>query len=57
MFLDEARAVLGRAAHAELALAEYGGLQRGTLKLVASQTKAPRSACWMVPPVWGSWRS
>lgn len=40
MFLVEARAVLGRAAHAELALAEYGGLQRGTLKLVASQTIA-----------------
>lgn len=40
MFLDEARAVLGRAAHAELALAEYGGLKRGTLKLVASQTIA-----------------
>lgn len=40
MFLDEARAVLGRAAHAELALAEYGGLQRGTLTLVASQTIA-----------------
>lgn len=40
MFLEEARAVLGRAAHAELALAEYGGLKRGTLKLVASQTIA-----------------
>src|SRR5579872_3720550 len=40
MFLVEARAVLGRAAHAELALAEYGGMQRGTLRLVASQTIA-----------------
>lgn len=40
MFLVEARAVLDRAAHAELALAEYGGLQRGTLRLVASQTIA-----------------
>jgi len=37
-FLDEARAVLGRAASAELALSEFGGLQRGTLRLVASQT-------------------
>lgn len=46
MFLDEARAVLGRAAHAELALAEFGGLQRGTLKLVASQTIA---SYWLPP--------
>lgn len=38
VFLDEARAVLGRAASAELALSEFGGLQRGTLHLVASQT-------------------
>ncbi len=38
VFLQEARAVLGRAASAELALAEFGGLQRGTLRLVASQT-------------------
>ncbi|MDH7794962.1 MULTISPECIES: LysR family transcriptional regulator [unclassified Beijerinckia] len=37
-FLEEARAVLGRAASAELTLAEFGGLKRGTLKLVASQT-------------------
>jgi DNA-binding transcriptional LysR family regulator len=37
-FLDEARAVLGRAASAELALSEFAGLQRGTLRLVASQT-------------------
>lgn len=40
MFLDEARAVLARAAGAELALSEYGGLKRGTLRLVASQTIA-----------------
>lgn len=40
LFLEEARAVLGRAASAELALAEFGGLKRGTLKLVASQTIA-----------------
>lgn len=46
MFLDEARAVLGRAASAELALAEYGGLQRGTLQLVASQTIA---SYWLPP--------
>ncbi len=38
VFLDEARAVLGRAASAELALSEFGGLKRGTLRLVASQT-------------------
>jgi len=38
VFLEEARAVLGRAASAELALAEFAGLQRGTLHLVASQT-------------------
>ena len=37
-FLDEARAVLGRAAGAELALSEFARLQRGTLHLVASQT-------------------
>ena len=40
MFLGEARAVLGRAASAELALGEYAGLQRGTLSIVASQTIA-----------------
>jgi DNA-binding transcriptional LysR family regulator len=40
MFLDEARAVLGRAASAGLALAEFGGLKRGTLRIVASQTIA-----------------
>ena len=38
VFLDEARAVLGRAASAEQALAEFAGLKRGTLHLVASQT-------------------
>lgn len=40
MFLDDARAVLGRAASAEQALADHAGLQRGTLRLVASQTIA-----------------
>ncbi len=44
MFLDEARAILARAASAELALSEYGGLKRGNLRLVASQTIA---AYWL----------
>ncbi|MCT2398734.1 LysR family transcriptional regulator [Novosphingobium mangrovi (ex Huang et al. 2023)] len=39
-FLAEARAVLGRAHTAELALADFAGLERGTLSLVASQTIA-----------------
>jgi DNA-binding transcriptional LysR family regulator len=39
-FLDEARAVLARAAAAELMLAEFAGLQRGSLSLCASQTIA-----------------
>lgn len=38
VFLVEARAVLARAAAAELALAELGGLVRGTLVVQASQT-------------------
>ncbi|MBV8797287.1 MAG: LysR family transcriptional regulator [Hyphomicrobiales bacterium] len=38
MFLPEARGVLAKAASAELALAEYGGLKRGNLRLVASHT-------------------
>ena len=40
MFLPEARAVLARAAAAELALGEIGGLERGTLSVHASQTIA-----------------
>jgi DNA-binding transcriptional LysR family regulator len=40
IFLDEARAVLARAAGAELALAELAGLRRGMLALAASQTIA-----------------
>ncbi|WP_395665023.1 LysR family transcriptional regulator [Methylocella sp.] len=40
LFLDEARAVLARAAAAERALAEIGGLRRGTFRVVASQTIA-----------------
>lgn len=40
LFLDEARGVLARAAAAELALFELGGLKRGTLAVQASQTIA-----------------
>ena len=40
VFLVEARAVLGRADVAELALSEYGSLKRGTLSIQASQTIA-----------------
>ena len=40
LFLGEARAVLARAKAAELALAEFGGLERGTLAVQASQTIA-----------------
>jgi DNA-binding transcriptional LysR family regulator len=39
-FLAEARAVLARAEAAELALSEFGSLQRGTLSVQASQTIA-----------------
>lgn len=40
VFLVEARAVLGRAEAAELALAELAGLRRGRLRVQASQTIA-----------------
>jgi DNA-binding transcriptional LysR family regulator len=40
LFLAEARAVLARAASAELVLSELGGLKRGTLQVQASQTIA-----------------
>lgn len=40
LFLVEARAVLARAAAAELVLSELGGLKRGTLLVQASQTNA-----------------
>jgi len=40
LFLAEARAVLARAAAAELVLSELGGLKRGTLLVQASQTIA-----------------
>ncbi|HZD90871.1 MAG TPA: LysR family transcriptional regulator [Pseudolabrys sp.] len=46
MFLVEARAVLARAAAAELALAEMSGLKRGTLSVHASQTIA---SYWLSP--------
>ncbi|WP_338468044.1 LysR substrate-binding domain-containing protein [Novosphingobium sp. ZN18A2] len=45
-FLDEARAVLARAASAEAVLDDMAGLSRGTLHLVASQTIA---AYWLPP--------
>jgi DNA-binding transcriptional LysR family regulator len=40
IFLIEARAVLARTEAAQLALSEYGNLQRGTLSIEASQTIA-----------------
>ena len=40
VFLEEARSVLARAAAAELALSELGGLKRGSLAVQASQTIA-----------------
>jgi DNA-binding transcriptional LysR family regulator len=46
LFLAEARSVLTRAATAELALSELGGLKRGTLAVQASQTIA---SYWLSP--------
>ncbi len=46
IFLIEARAVLARAANAELVLADLSGLRRGTLNLRASQTIANH---WLPP--------
>lgn len=46
LFLDEARGVLARAAAAALVLDELGGLKRGCLRVVASQTIA---AYWLPP--------
>lgn len=46
VFLDEARAVLARAASAEAVLDDMAGLARGTLRLVGSQTIA---AYWLPP--------
>ena len=38
VFLDEARGVLGRAASAELALEEFGGLKRGQVGTIMATT-------------------
>ena len=46
LFLTEARGVLARANAAETVLEELGGLKRGTLRVVASQTIA---AYWLPP--------
>lgn len=46
MFLVEARGLLARATAAETLLEEFGGLKRGTLRVVASQTIA---AYWLPP--------
>jgi DNA-binding transcriptional LysR family regulator len=46
VFLVEAQATLARAQAAELALAELGGLMRGTLEIQASQTIA---SYWLPP--------
>ena len=46
LFLEEARDVLARASAAEQALDDMGGLSRGALRLVASQTTA---AYWLPP--------
>ncbi|WP_438827221.1 LysR substrate-binding domain-containing protein [Sphingomonas bacterium] len=46
MFLIEARGLLARANAAETMLEEFGGLKRGTLRVVASQTIA---AYWLPP--------
>ncbi|MBR0552292.1 LysR family transcriptional regulator [Stakelama marina] len=52
-FLSEARGVLGRAAAAQAMLDEMGGLKRGTLRVVASQTIA---AYWL-PPILAAFRA
>jgi DNA-binding transcriptional LysR family regulator len=49
VFLAEAKAVLQRAAAAELALTDLSGLARGTLTLHASQTIANY---WLPPVMW-----
>jgi len=53
MFLDEARGVLARSAAAEAVLAELAGLERGSLRIVASQTIA---AYWL-PPIAAAFRA
>lgn len=52
LFLAEARGVLARAGAAETVLDELGGLKRGTLRVVASQTIA---AYWL-PPILATFR-
>lgn len=52
LFLVEARGVLARAGAAETVLDELGGLKRGTLRVVASQTIA---AYWL-PPILAAFR-
>ena len=52
LFLVEARGVLARAGAAETVLDELGGLKRGTLRVVASQTTA---AYWL-PPILANFR-
>ncbi len=52
-FAEEARGVLARARAAETVLDELGGLRRGTLRLVASQTIA---AYWL-PPLLARYRA
>jgi DNA-binding transcriptional LysR family regulator len=52
-FLVEARGVLARAAAAEAVLDELGGLKRGALRIVASQTIA---AYWL-PPILAAYRA
>lgn len=53
LFLAEARGVLARAGAAEMVLDELGGLKRGTLRVVASQTIA---AYWL-PPILAAFRN
>lgn len=53
IFLDEASGVLARSAAAEAVLAELAGLERGSLRIVASQTIA---AYWL-PPIAAEFRS
>jgi DNA-binding transcriptional LysR family regulator len=53
LFLAEARGVLARAGAAETVLDELGGLKRGTLRVVASQTIA---AYWL-PPILAKFRA
>jgi DNA-binding transcriptional LysR family regulator len=53
LFLVEARAVLARAAAAEMALADLTGLKRGTLALAASQT----AGSYWLPPLMARFRT